>query len=556
MLSAKRRDMAGDHFGRNRKAKIATSRRFNHDWLRRSACKAAAVAAAIFLSLGTDQQTHAQTVNFTVIHSFSGTDGTYPESELVRDASGNLYGTTSHGGDPGCYSGCGTVFKIDPFGKEAILHYFTGGTDGANPYAGLVRDTSGNLYGTTSSGGTSNDGTVFKIDAVGKESVLHSFNGADGALPSAGLVLDASGNLYGTTAEGGSSACDGVGCGTVFMINSSGNFTIVHYFTGGTDGTRPLAGLVIDSSGNLYGTTEGGGSGCYGYGCGTVFKIDAEGNESVLHSFSYDNNGTDGMLPHAGLVLDSSGNLYGTTFVGGSMGSGTVFKIDAEGDESVLHSLNGLADGAYPIAGLTIDAAGNLYGAATNGGSAGAGNVFRVDPSGNETVIHNFTGGADGASPSAGLVLDASGNLYGAASFGGPAGYGTVFKISFPVPFSSFSAKLNIVAGPPPGFQLQAFFTPGTGASAIDPVADGMTLTVGTYTVTIPPSSFHQTRKGWWVYEGKINGVSLDVRISQRGVNPYELQFEASGVDLTSLTNPVTIRLALGNNYGTTQANQ
>ena len=522
----------------------------SHGWLRQSAWMATTVAALMFLSLNGGQKACAQTVTFTVIHHFTGTDGVGPMGVLVMDTSGNLYGTTNEGGA----AGFGTVFKIDPSGDETVLHDFTGGTDGRGTLAGVVRDASGNLYGTTWGGGSSGYGTVFKIDFSGNFGVLHSFNGADGAWP-AGLVQDALGNLYGTTEYGGSG-----NYGTIFKISPSGIAMVIHHFTGGSDGASP-SGLVMDSSGSLYATSSGGGSA----GRGTVFKIDAAGNESVLYSFS----GADG-VPTGALVLDTSGNLYGATVDGGAEGFGTVFKIDASGNESVLHSFHetGGVDGSAPNGGLVLDDSGNLYGTTSMGGTGlwGRGTVFRIDSSGNETVLHNFIGESDGVCPQAGLMWDAAGNLYGPATAGGSAGYGTVFKISFPVPFSSFDAKLNIAAGSRRGFDLQAFFTPGadlhapilqgTGSGPIDPVAQGMTLAVGTYTVTIPPSSFHQTKKGWWVYEGKINGVSLDVRISQRGVNPYELQFETSGVDLTSLPNPVTVTLTLGNNNGTTEVNQ
>jgi uncharacterized repeat protein (TIGR03803 family) len=197
----------------------------------------------------------------------------------------------------------------------ALFYSFEGGTDGATPRAGLVRDAAGNLYGTTISGGAGGLGTVFKLDAVGSETVLHSFSGADGARPEAGLVRDAAGNLYGTTAGGGASDL-----GTVFKLDTTGSETVLHSFSG-ADGDSPVAGLVRDAAGNLYGTTAGGGAS----GLGTVFKLDTSGKGRLLHSFT--GGATDGAFPAAGLVPDAAGNLYGTTTQDGAFGQGTVFKL-------------------------------------------------------------------------------------------------------------------------------------------------------------------------------------------------------------------------------------
>ncbi|HEV2324859.1 MAG TPA: choice-of-anchor tandem repeat GloVer-containing protein [Terracidiphilus sp.] len=539
MPAAVKKNLAGKQFGIDGHAQVAGSKNFKHGCLRRFARTAAAGAAAISLFLLSAWQVEAQT--FTVIHNFTGSDGAKPFAGLTRDASGNLYGTTSSGGSAAYY---GTVFKIDDAGNYSVLHSFnwTAGAnwlDGAYPLADLALDASGNLYGTTSSGGPDGRGTVFKIDRAGKEAIFHYFTDL-AWYPRAGVVLDASGNLYGTTwgFDGSPS--------TVFKIDPAGNETDYRNTADGYD-----SDLVLDSSGNLYGTNEYGGS----YGSGSVFRIDAAGNESVLHSFSLD--GIDGWEPHSGVIFDSSGNLYGTTFWGGAggyFGAGIVFKIDPAGHETILHDFNGPGDGEGPVAGLVRDAAGNLYGTTSGGGSGYWGTVFKIDSAGNETILHNFTGGDDGGTPVARLLLDPSGNLYGTTYWGGSANLGTVFKISFPVPFSSFTAKLDTIGGYPPGFQLQGFFTQGKNAPAIDPVTQGMTLSVGTYTAAVPPGLFHQTRKGWWVYEGELAGVSLEVRISQKGASLYELQVDASGVDVTSLPNPVTVALALGNNTGTTEA--
>jgi uncharacterized repeat protein (TIGR03803 family) len=225
--------------------------------------------------------------------------------------------------------------------KIMAIASFTGGADGSSPFAGVIMDSSGNLYGTTLFGGSSDQGTVFKLDTSGNETVLHNFSGgADGAQPLGGLIMDASGNLYGTTRLGGSSTSGNCrsGCGTVFKLNASANYaeTVLHAFNF-TDGAIPGAGLIMNASSNLFGTTEqGGSSGCGGSGCGTVFKVDASGNETVLHSFT----GTDGQFPTAGVTMDGSGNLYGTTFNGGSSGFlGTVFKITLQTPQQAIQAI-------------------------------------------------------------------------------------------------------------------------------------------------------------------------------------------------------------------------
>jgi uncharacterized repeat protein (TIGR03803 family) len=378
----------------------------------------------------------AQAQTFTTLHAFTGgTDGGNPFAGLVIDKEGNLYGTTFQGGDLACSSGygCGTVFKLDTTGGETVLYSFTNVPDGAFPFAGLIRDK-GNLYGTTAYGGSGNCysyigtlvgcGTVFKLDTTGKETVLHSFTDTpDGAQPEAGLVRDKEGNLYGTTVVGGTG-------GTVFKVDTNGTEIILNSFAGGgaVDGGGPEAGLVIDKEGDLYGTTTGGGP----FGYGTVFKLDTTGKETVLHYFT---NTPDGAYPDAGLIMDKEGHLYGTASEGGSSGYGTVFKVDSSGKETVLHSFSGL-DGAYPFAGLVMDREGNLYGTTAYGGasfigppdSIGAGTVFKVDRSGKESVLHSFSG-LDGNYPSADLVMDKKGNLYGTTTFGGAYDYGTVFKL-------------------------------------------------------------------------------------------------------------------------------
>jgi uncharacterized repeat protein (TIGR03803 family) len=331
-------------------------------------------------------------------HSFKGWNGRYPFAGLLRDAAGNLYGTTVAGGAhcPKGYGfrGCGTVFKLGPFGQETLLDSFAGPPDGVNPEALLVRDSAGNLYGTTYQGGAfDNGGTVFRVDATGKETVLHSFAGTpDGEFPYTGVIRDAAGNLYGVTDAGGAYCC-----GTVYKIDTTGKETILYNFRGYSDGDGPDSVLLMDSAGNLYGNTQwGGNSECGGSGCGVVFKLsphpDGSWAESVLYVFCSLSNCTDGERPQAGpLVLDKAGNLYGTTIFGGTYRNcngdscGIVFKLDVTGKETVLHSFTGGKDGATPGNGLTMDAAGHLYGTTGAGGDksacpVGCGVVFKITP--------------------------------------------------------------------------------------------------------------------------------------------------------------------------------
>jgi uncharacterized repeat protein (TIGR03803 family) len=359
-------------------------------------------------------------------------DGFFPEGKLIQDASGTLYGTAAMGGDGNCATneslGCGLIFKLDKTGKKTDLHDFNG-KDGSVPNGGLVRDAAGNLYGTTNFGGTGSCfdpaaggcGTVFKLDKSGKETVLHDFTGnADGGYPLAGLIRDAAGNLYGTTS--GCSRC-GDTAGKVFKLDATGHETVLHSFAGGQDGAAPQAELLRDAAGNLYGTTSYGGK----FNGGTVFKLDTTGKETVLYRFT---GGADGGAPHAGLIQDAAGNLYGTTYYGGDLncnvlnppGCGVVFKLSMNGHETVLHRFTGAKDGSFPPDGLVGDGKGTLYGTTYLGGDPncsdqglpGCGVVFKMDTTGHETVLHSFTGGADGLSPFFGSLLrDASGNLYG-----------------------------------------------------------------------------------------------------------------------------------------------
>ena len=414
----------------------------------------------------------------SVLYSFCSqkrcADGDSPSAGLVFDQKGNLYGTTANGGANGLYYGA--VFKLTPKGKETVLHSFcaqTNCTDGENPEAGLIFDAKGNLYGTASSGGLYYNGcnvpgcgTVFKLTPAGQETVLNNFVGYYGYDPVAGVVFDQKGNLYGTTYYGGD-----YGEGVVFKLAPEGKEIVLYSFcahdgSNCTDGANPNAGLVLDQKGNLYGTTYTGGAlnKCHGVtlGCGVVFKITPEGKETVLYAFCSQDNCADGASPYGGLVVDNSGNLYGTTNIGGALnecfgfydGCGVVFKITPEGKETVLHSFcsqSGCTDGALPYAGLVFDQKGNLYGTTYFGGAYnssciyGCGVVFKLTPKGKEIALYTFCSRAnctDGSNPEAGVILDRNGNLYGTTLFGGAYnpracsnengyyGCGTVFKIT------------------------------------------------------------------------------------------------------------------------------
>jgi uncharacterized repeat protein (TIGR03803 family) len=367
----------------------------------------------------------ANPTQYTILHSFhGGDDGITPYGDLLQDSAGNLYGTTFLGGPGNCsISGCGTIYKINLSGKKTILYRFHGG-DGYGPTGGLIRDAAGNLYGTTGAGGGSQNcfdgcGVVFKIDSSGNETVLHTFNGTDGKHPSSTLVQDPAGNFYGTTDDGGSSD-DGV----VFKLDSIGNENVIHSFSG-TDGRRPIAGLARDSAGNFYGTTFAGGSTSCDGGCGVVFKIDSSGVETTLHQF----NGSDGENPYAGVILDSAGNLYGTTTVGGRQRYGDVYKLDPSGNETLLHTFTAF-DGEGPFSNVVLSETGDLYGTTVGGGRFGLGAVYKLDPSGKVTVLHSFFGKRDGISPYSALIRVNGGDLYGTTSAYGPGGDGVVFKLA------------------------------------------------------------------------------------------------------------------------------
>ncbi len=336
-----------------------------------------------------------------LVYSFKGKpDASEPFAGLIRH-NGVFYGTTASGGSyKPCYiyggDGCGTIFKIDRTGGESVLYDFKGNfgsgpMDGQGPMGGLIADSDGNLYGTTPFGGANNRGAIFELAKDGTERVLYSFTGYnDGARPYSGVIRDGRGDLYGVAYFGGNGACTG-GCGTIFELNPSGSFGVLYSFTGGKDGGNPIGGMAMDASGNLYGTAQNYGNlNCNkrggNPGCGTVFRFSAAHKFKVLHEFA---GSPDGAVPSENLIVDSNGNLYGTTSFGGDSSCnggyscGTVFEVDARGHESVLHTFaGGSNDGEVPYGPVRRDAAGDLYGTTVSGGTGpcnrGCGIVFKL----------------------------------------------------------------------------------------------------------------------------------------------------------------------------------
>jgi uncharacterized repeat protein (TIGR03803 family) len=402
------------------------------------------------------------------LYSFSGdfglpssTDGALPQSAVIQGSDGNFYGVTAQGGA----NNVGSVIKITPAGVESVLYSFSGGgvvsgsEDGAYPEAALVEGTDGNFYGTTYGGGTYELGTVFKFTTnTGVESVLHSFSGRggiagvnDGAEPRSALIRGSNGNFYGTTIQGGATGQNpvGGGSGTVFEINMAGDESIFYSFTGGVgshDGLAPYAALLLGSDGNFYGTTWMGGA----FGLGTVFRLTAGGAETVLYSFcagGIEDGCADGSSPQSAMIQGSDGNYYGTARSGGAYRAGDIFKVTPDGDLSVLYSFSGdgeipgSTDGDDPVSGLIEGSDGNLYGTTNLGGTYSRGAVYRISLAGEETVLHSFggadnglSGNGDGAQPLASLLQGRDGNFYGTTEQGGAHSVGSIFMLTNVVP--------------------------------------------------------------------------------------------------------------------------
>lgn len=411
-----------------------------------------------------DQSSQSLRVRERILYRFEGGgDGAHPESGVVMDSAGNLYGTTygTPRGGNAC-GACGTVFRISARSlKEMPLHAFAGDDDGAYPTAGLILDGAGNLYGVTQLGGSgcttsyiAGCGTVFEIHARShSETILQSYSAKGGWAPDGGLIADEAGNLYGTTSSGGCANGTG-GCGTVFEIAAGTfNVSVLHTFAQGADVDGfPRGRLIMDRAGNLYGTTWT--SNPQSQLSGVLYEIVAGSRElKVLHTFA---GGRDGDMPNGDLIVDAKGDLYGTTQFGGgfcdsgsspgvdAMGCGVVFEIQANGHgETIWYRFKGGDDGMDPRSGLIADGAGNVYGTTYLGGvscQSGCGTVFKVAAATHEeTVLYRFKGGRDGAGPQGSLLMDGAGNVYGTTLRGGSdcqrraelgPGCGTVFEIT------------------------------------------------------------------------------------------------------------------------------
>jgi uncharacterized repeat protein (TIGR03803 family) len=427
----------------------------------------------------------AQTV--TSLLSFDGADGAEPYyGSLVQGPDGNFYGTTwEGGGNTRCknsHIGCGTVFSITPGGTLTTVHKFctvTGCPDGAYPYGGLVVGVDGDLYGTTSAGGANGQGTVFKIIPDGALKTLHSFDGSDGTGPYGTLIQASDGDFYGTTYQGGGVNNDG----TVFKMTPSGTLTTLYSFCSQpdcTDGVLPIAGLVEGTDGNLYGTTVEGGLKNKDYG--TIFKITPAGVLTTLHSFD----SHDGSYPYGGLVQGGE-SFYGTTGNYGPNGEGTIFKITSQGTFTTVYGFSGMnyGAGAYPYDGLIQATDGSLYGTTSKGGIGGnLGTVFDIASGGAVTTLYSFDG-TDGTNPVGGLVQSTDGNFYGTTRIGGTNDYGTVFSLSMALEPFVRMVSASGKAGHTSGILGQGFT--GTTSVLFNGISAAFTIVADTYlTATVP----------------------------------------------------------------------
>lgn len=355
-------------------------------------------------------------VKYKLLHSFAGGagDGQNPTAEVTLDGKGNIYGVTDFGGT----YGNGALFEMTKSGTVSLLHSFGGIGDGISPDGAVIFDANGNMYGTTETGGSTSNGTIWEFASDGTYKVLHSFAANEGDFIRGRLVRDANGNLYGTALFGGANKD-----GTVFELGTDGTLTILHAFAG-TDGVYPEHGVVSDSAGNLYGVTAFGGT----LGNGAIYEIAADGTFTTLHSFT---GGTDGGFPYGGLTVDSNGNLYGSAADGGAYSSGTAFELPAGGTLTTLYSFSGGYDGSNPE-GDMLRIGNNLYSTASYGGDHGYGVVYELEPKGKLKVLETFDG-TNGGLYSGGLVASGK-SFYGTTEYGGAnggaVGDGVVFKLT------------------------------------------------------------------------------------------------------------------------------
>jgi uncharacterized repeat protein (TIGR03803 family) len=407
-------------------------------------CSYAAGGAVVMFALVAMLASGARAATGKVIYSFAGdNDGEYTDTDLVIDSAGNLYGTSVRGGQ----FGGGTVFRLAPSGNRwihTVLYSFTGGADGGEPYKGVTLDAQGNLYGTAVTGGMGSCeggcGVAYKLTNSGgswSQHVIHYFSGGnDGSGPGAGLTIDSHGNLYGVAPTGGAN-----GLGVIYGLHpdARGNWTfkVIHTFTGGTDGATGSAGRFLLHAGHLYGVATAGGAN----GKGVAFELTpsqagGEWNLKTIYAFKGQ---PDAGFPYGGLLLDASGNLYGTTYYDGANNLGSVYQLSpaaaGEWTEKVLYSFNGGGDGQNSISNLVSDAAGNLYGTTSEGGAGcSCGTIFKLAPGANgtwtESVVHRFNGPPDGAFVYNGMVADSAGNFYGATVHGGTDDEGAIYKFT------------------------------------------------------------------------------------------------------------------------------
>jgi uncharacterized repeat protein (TIGR03803 family) len=424
---------------------------------------------------------------FVPLGSFDGANnGGHPGGRLALDAVGSVYGSAIDGGA----SGDGTIFKVPGagLGVETVAT-FTGGAGGAGPFGGVVLDDQGNLYSTADSGGANGDGTVFEV-AAGTNAIttLASFVGTNGSFPVGRVVLDDQGNLYSTADDGGAH-----GLGTVFEVAKGSNAITTLASFDGTNGSYPPSGVGIDAQGNLFGCTEQGGAN----GDGVIFEV-VKGSNTITPLASFD--GTNGSDPIVGLAVDAQGNVFGTTYGGGADSHGTGFESLAGSNTiTTLASFDG-ANGSDPIGGVVLDAHGDLFGATLTGGDNGDGTVFEVVAgSGTITTLHSFSGD-DGANPDGGVILDAHGNIFGSAENGGATGNGTVFELSAPQALSVAVASSNPAAvyGQPISFTATVTANSGTLSPSdtvslqVDGTAVDSDIAIGNGTVTLPlPAGAH-----------------------------------------------------------------
>ena len=401
----------------------------------------ATIGGLVLLATATLWANRARAATVEVIYSFAGDDdGEYCDTDVAVDAAGNLYGTSVLGGD----FGGGTVWQLSPVGGgwvHTVLYSFTGGADGGEPYKGVTLDKAGNLYGTAVTGGSGSCeggcGVTYKLTNSGTgwtQTVIHAFTGGnDGSGPGARVAVDKRGYVYGMTPTGGAN-----GLGTIYALhpkaNGSYELRVIHTFTGGSDGSSGSAGKLLLSGGHIYGAATTGGANS----AGTVFELTpthgGEWDFKTLYSFQ---GAPDGVFPYGALLFDAAGNLYGTTYYGGTNGLGAIYQLSSDGaggwSETVLYSFKSGRDGNSSISNLASDAAGNLYGTTSEGG-LGSGAIFQLTPNQNgtwtESIPHAFQGSPDGAFPYAGMVDDGAGTFYGATVHGGDDGEGAIYKFT------------------------------------------------------------------------------------------------------------------------------